>query len=241
MPTIQTLSLHFDLPMRGNQIPQFRGAIAEAAGLENDLMHNHSPDGSNLQRYPLVQYRIRHGNAAIFAINEGVEAVQQWLFRSGGSLQVSGETLALKVLHMDAKEYTLEMTDKPRWYYLSRYLALNTDYYRQWVEAPNLEARIKIIQKNLESHLLTFARAVDWRLQENMNLNLQQIVKTQQVRYHGVPLVAFDLVFSANLWLPRGVAIGKAVSHGYGVQYPVKAFSFNRKTEENHVGIAEEV
>ncbi len=39
--TIRTLYLHFDLPLFHRQIPQWRGAFAELAGVENDLFHNH--------------------------------------------------------------------------------------------------------------------------------------------------------------------------------------------------------
>jgi hypothetical protein len=43
MITVKTLSLRFTLPLTPAQIPVFRGAVAESAGWEHDLFHNHAP------------------------------------------------------------------------------------------------------------------------------------------------------------------------------------------------------
>jgi len=228
--SIRTLSVQFDLPMRGKQISQFRAAIAEAAGFENDLFHNHRPDGSKLQRYPLIQYRVRHGTAALFAINEGIEAVQQWLFRSKGQLRIGGETLPLPLVKLDACEHALEIVEKPRSYYLNRWLPFNREKYGQWLKAHDLEARVPLLNNLLVSHLLTFCRAANWDLRQDagpvthpLDARLQQIVHLRQVRYHGVPMVAFEVVFSCNLALPFGIGLGRAVSSGFGVSSPVRS------------------
>lgn len=42
---INTLKVQFSLPLRPQQIPQWRGAVAESAGWKNDLFHNHNNNG----------------------------------------------------------------------------------------------------------------------------------------------------------------------------------------------------
>ena len=45
----------------------------------------------------------------------------------------------------------------------------------------------------------------------------------RKTRYHDTELMAFDLCSRCNLLLPEDIALGKAVSHGFGVQWPAPA------------------
>ncbi len=218
------LSMQFDLPLRGSAIHRFRSVVAESAGLEHDLFHNHTPEGGRLVRYPLIQYRVRHGRAAIVALEEGMQAVQEWYLRTGGEVRAGDECIKLRVRHMEVERHTLQMSPEPRWYFLKRYLPFNPERYRQWLEAPSLVPRVELLERCLVAHVLTFARAMQWRLPERLELRLQQIVQTKRVQAHGVPQVAFDLVWSANVSLPPALGLGRGVSHGYGVCFPVTPF-----------------
>ncbi len=223
-PEIKLLYMHFDLPLRGSAINRFRAAVIESAGREHDLFHNHTPDGGRLLRYPLIQYRVRHGHAAIVAMEEGMQAVQEWYMRTGGEVRSGDARIKLRVTHMEVERHLLAMSPEPRWYFLKRYLPFNPERYGQWLVAPSLIPRVELLERCLVAHVLTFARAMNWRLPERLDLCLQQIVQTKRVTFHGQPMVAFDLVFSANASLPLALGLGRAVSHGYGVCFPVRPF-----------------
>lgn len=226
MPTIPTTSLVLDLPLRGNQVAQLRAAIIEAAGRDQEWLHNHAESGEPVYRFPLVQYRVRHGRAAVWAVGEGTDALRQWLFQSNGQIKLGGRNIPFRVTEWKDErfEMTLLPPERPRWYYLNRWLPLNGDKYREWLQAPDLASRVAMLDNILIAHLLTFARGMDWRLPDRLDARLQQIVHTRKAVYHGVTFVSFDVVFTANLALPPGLGIGHAASHGYGITTPVGAY-----------------
>ena len=80
---INLLKATFDLPLHAKQLAQFRGAVAESAGLENDLFHNHKGENEFHYRYPLIQYKLNKGKACMVGIGEGVDALFTFLLKSG--------------------------------------------------------------------------------------------------------------------------------------------------------------
>lgn len=227
MPLVPTTTLQLDLPLRGNQIRNFRAAIIEATDRKLPLLHNKDENGQSVNRYPQVQYRVRGGQAAVWAIGEGADQLRQWLFQSQGQLGISGQTRPFRVVDWKDDRFELKMLpkEKPQWYHLNRWLPLHKDKYLDWLHAPHLKARIELMENQLAAHILAFARDLDWRLPEYMHLDLQQIVHTRKVKFHDNTFVGFDVVFTANVALPPGIGLGHAVSHGYGIATPVKAFA----------------
>lgn len=71
--TLQTII--FNLRIQENELRLFRGAIIHLAGLEEILFHNHIEDGYRYS-YPLIQYKIIQGHAAIICLEKGIEEVK---------------------------------------------------------------------------------------------------------------------------------------------------------------------
>lgn len=227
MPLIPTTSLLLDIPLRGNQVRNFRAAIIEATDRKLELLHNKTEDGESVNRYPLVQYRVRGGQASAWAVGPGCDHLRQWLFQSQGQLKMGGRTHAFRVVDWKDDRFELGMlpAEKPQWYYLNRWLPLHKEKYMDWLHAPHLTARVGLMENQLVSHILAFARDLDWWLPERLHVNLQQIVHTRKVKFHDNNFVGFDVVFSANVALPPGIGLGHAVSHGYGIATPVNAIA----------------
>lgn len=244
-PIVRTLSITFNQPIYARQIPQWRGAFIEMAGWKNDLLHNHNNaegeapcltavgerkgEGENqkaahpyIHRYPVVQYRIHKGKAGIFALNEGIEAVQQVLFSNRWAIQWEGQQQTLQIEQMQMNEHYLRMTAKPRTYKLFKWLALNEENYGRWHNCANLMERVQLLENILTGHILGFATNMNWQLPERLEVSLQYLQQVEQVTYHGVPLLAFNVSYTANVLLPPSIGLGKAVSHGFGWQQPVK-------------------
>jgi len=227
-PNLRLLTLSFDLPIYGRQIAQWRAAFIEMAGWQNDLFHNHNTTGEPKAqaskkhhfRYPLVQYRMRHGKAALFAINEGADALQQVLASSDWNITWQGEKRQLKVEDFQMQEHYFRMLPQPKKYKLFRWVALNSENFAKWLNCRNAAARAMLLEQILASNLIVLFASFGWRLPERMEVNLEHIVQESRIKQKDVSMLAFNVVFSCNVLLPPQMAIGKSVSKGFGWQIP---------------------
>jgi len=142
---IRTLMLSFNFPLYNGQITQWRGAFIQMAGWKDELFHNHdnskqSPSNNKYHyRYPLVQYRTFKGKAAIFAINEGVVALQKVLHEKQWEIVWGGKNKSLQVEDLRMNTHYLRMTKDNKKYKLYNWLALNEQGERieVTIEFPN--------------------------------------------------------------------------------------------------------
>jgi Cas6b C-terminal domain/Cas6b N-terminal domain len=230
MKTIKTLTLTFDIPLLPHQISMWRGAIAEHAGWEEEAFHNHAGAKERVHyRYPSVQYRSIDGKAALFVISEGVEAVQNMLLASDGVLNMGKRSHRLLIENFKHSDHPLSMWSpvdsmsadlKP--YFLKNWLALNEHNFKEWDSMTSLVARTQKLEQILASNIISFAKGIPWQLPQRLEVTLLQLRSTHTVQHKGVPMVAFDVSFSANIHLPEGLGLGKACSHGFGVVMPLE-------------------
>lgn len=218
---MRLLHLVFDHPLESRNIAGFRASIARAAGYEQDLLHNHREDGSVQYRYPLVQYRMDAGRAALIGLEEGAMAIYDWYSRSDGQLWWNEANHHLGIYAMEMQQYEIAYHETPAPYRLTQWLALNERHYHNWQQLPDLAARSQELERLLVAHILTFCRAVNWRLPERLDVSLQDIHAVRRTRFLGVNLMAFDVHFRCNLRLPFAIGLGKGVSHGFGVCRPL--------------------
>lgn len=202
------------------QIPVFRGAVAGWAGREDALFHNHQGEKGVAYRYPLIQYRCVEGHGSLYALQEGVAAVQQALLRPGNHQVESKEgVFALNYYSIANEQHELKLSEKWATYYLNDWLALNSENYRIWREQPGLRHRVSLLEGALAGHLLAFATGIGWRLpQGSLKVELLDTYSRRKVKVHGNESIAFNIRYRSNLELPDDIALGKAVSHGFGVQ-----------------------
>lgn len=222
VPSIRTLIATFDLPLRAHQIGRWRGAFVAAAGRELDLLHNHQPEAGVIYRYPLVQYRVRQGRAAIFALNEGALALHQGLATSEGTFLWEGQPRRLRLDQLVLREYPLTPLPVARRYQLHRWVAFNAKSFQHWQDAPGLPERLSLLQQVLARQIAAFAGAMGYPLTTPPEVTIQALKRQGWVRVHGSHLLAFDLVYETPLALPPLIALGKATSLGYGWQVPVR-------------------
>lgn len=227
------------------------GAVTKAAGWENDLFHNHAgnqlrvgpapervPAGhgqaeqpqslllSHQQyhyRYPLIQYRVIEGKAALLGFNEGADALRSWLLQGKRSISIAGSASTLEIRGMEEHSHRLRMLPHWKYYRLMDYQPFHAENYKKWQAAEDLGARIQLLQQCLTGQLLSVATGLDWRIPERLEVRPMHIRSTREVRTHKSSRLAFNLIYKCNLDLPAGIAVGRAVSHGFGVQVPTRA------------------
>ncbi len=220
---IRSLILSFHLPLYPRQIPQWRGAFIQMAGWEDDLFHNHrnSQEANEFHyRYPLIQYRVQRGKTTIFAINEGVEALQKVLADKDWILDWQGEKVHLQIEDLRMNEHYFRTLATPKRYKLFKWLALNQENYEKWQQCKGLKERVDLLERILGSNLIALFKGLDWRPAERIEVNIEEVRHSELVRLHEASLLAFNIVYSTNVLLPPGIAIGKGVSHGFGWQMP---------------------
>ena len=72
---VKTMLVTFKNKLSFREVPLFRGALLNKAQGDNTLFHDHIGDKFRYS-YPLVQYRTVDGYAAVFCLNEGINAVE---------------------------------------------------------------------------------------------------------------------------------------------------------------------
>ncbi|MEM1121432.1 MAG: CRISPR-associated endonuclease Cas6 [Bacteroidota bacterium] len=229
---IKTLQLIFDLPLGARQIAQWRGAFIQMAGWEDELFHNHNNQRGNYHyRYPLIQYRSFKGKAAIFAINEGVNALHKVLASNQWTITWEGCPKALQVADIRVSDHYLKMTKVPQKYQLFQWLALNEQGHREWQNCNGAIERILLLQRKLQNHLIGCFKGLNWNWPERIEVAIEFPNRRFPVKYHDAYLMAFDIAFSTNVLLPNSIAIGKGVSHGFGWIIPEKVLIFQHKKQ----------
>ena len=231
MSQVNTLSLGFNLPLHTSQLYAFRGAIAATAGLEEDLFHNHNnetgADSAYKYRYPLIQYRVEDGRAAIFALNEGAKALES-LHRSGkfADFAMNGRPRRLEVRERNRDNaFPLQVASNQFWTYKIReYLPFNRDKFRAYQSLPTRQARTERLQRMLQNHIVAFGYGIDWQLPETrIVVRLDDPGRARSVLAIAQKLMAFDLEFQVNAVLPEGLGLGRKTAFGFGRTLPVEA------------------
>lgn len=236
--------LTFDLPMNPRLLPAFRGAIAEKAGLENNLFHNHlTADAVNgpgvkhalqeaephtnvfyasgyIHRYPLIQYRIHAGKAGIVGYGAGAEALAQLLARYDGKLKICGEERNLSICEYKRSELQVKKSPTALPYHLWNWVALNAHNYESWKSLPRLADRIALLERILVNQLFAFASGIGWHIPGHTDVFITDKVQEKWLMIRGVKRLALDVKYTTNLVLPPGIALGKVVAEGYGRNVP---------------------
>ena len=114
--TLHVLSVLFDTLIAHQEIPVFRGAMAEKVGFEHEWFHNHnnSEDGSDFHyRYPLIQYKRRGHQPELLAIGQGVDAARMFFESLDWKMKIKGEIRDMPIEELKLKKYELKLEPEP--------------------------------------------------------------------------------------------------------------------------------
>lgn len=220
MNTLRVMTVVFNISLKQSELRKFRGAIIKAAGAENTLFHNHVGVGYNY-KYPLIQYRIIGGKAAIVCLNEGIEQTHS-LFASGfisGELFIGDENKGVLMIEsIRQNEFSLCVLDTPVKYHISRWLPLNQKNYLSWKQMSDNTDKMAVLNSILVGNMISFAKGIGWQIDSRIEctIDINSII-TRQTTYKGQPLISFSLDFTANIFFPNGLCLGKGVSSNHGV------------------------
>lgn len=221
-----------NVKLRPGEIGRFRGFLNQQIGWQDALFHNHTEDPNGvIYRYPRIQYRVFHGKAALFGIQEGVGALHDFLTRCLDDLPE-----AFWKMERNDQRTRLELTDTLQAYTVHEWLGLNTIRNRDgsvlnletvWRDLASEDEQRAMLLRILTAQLLKFCSEMGCRLPAGgLRVELHEAdnrgLRTLHSQTGDTQSRAFRLHYATNLQLPDYVAFGKSVSKGYGWQVPDK-------------------
>lgn len=213
---IHVFSLFTDINLKQEEIPFFRGAMICLVGVDKVLFHDHEKNGLRYS-YPLVQYKIIEGKAAIIAIGGGVASVEATISCVGKTLQVGRRKVLFNVVDTQLQRCLITITENTHIYRLSHWLPLNQNNYGMFSTLESLREKCAMLERLLIGNILSFAKGIGVYFDEEIKVSIVDIEKAEQYLFKNVKMLGFDVVFRTNVLLPRYVGVGKGVSLGFGM------------------------
>lgn len=216
MRNIRILILKFRNQLQPNEIKWFRGAVIHALSKDNVLFHNHI-DKNYRYAYPLIQYKLINRCATILCIEEGVEAIGNFFSNYNNLIQIGEKNMSLEIDYLRPSVFLLEVTERVSRYSLHRWIPLNHENYQVYRTLEKDEQRIHLLQKILIGNILSCLKGLNIYLDKRITCRIQEITHMYTISNKGVNLLAFDLIFTANLSLPPYIGLGKNASINCGI------------------------
>jgi len=217
MKKIKTLFVQFDDALAAWQIPAFRGAIIEKVGRENSLFHQHDADAGLIYQYPMIQYKRIQQKPSLMCLGDGVDEIHKFFGLRNWDVTIGEVKHVLKIHRLDLNNITINIWEKQFHYSIQNWLALNAENYKRYQLLESLTERLQLLERLLTGNILSFAKGIEWRIEKPIKMQRQELKGEKVIRYKGVPLMAFDVIFSCNVFLPNYLGLGKSASHGFGI------------------------
>lgn len=216
MGNIRILTLKFRNQLQPDEIKWFRGAIIHTSEKGNVLFHNHTEENYRYA-YPLIQYKLIHRCAAILCIEEGVEAIGHFFSHYTDQVRIGEKDLRLEIDYVRPAAFSVEVTERAFRYRLRRWIPLNRENYQVYRTLERDDQRMHFLQKILVGNILSCLKGLNIYLDEKISCRIQEITRMYTIPNKGVNLLAFDLIFTANLSLPPYIGLGKNASINCGI------------------------
>jgi hypothetical protein len=218
MPKVRYLCVRFSNPIFPYDIPFFRSAVIEKTDRVASLFHNHKDDTAVIYRYPLIQYKVTYKKASIICLNQGADDIHHLLQHRSMELRIGKNTQNFEVEDIDLHFHQVQVWDTMFEYSLLNWMALNQKYHARFKELEGDEkAQIDLLESILKGNILSFAKGIDWFVEDRIKVEIQKIKSLKLLPFKGRKVLTFCVNFKTNVSLPDYVGLGKGSSVGFGV------------------------
>lgn len=198
------------------EIDFFRGAIIEAASMGGSvLFHNHTADGFRY-KYPLIQYKILDGCAAVVGVGDGTDALHALLPFLEKNMNIGYKELPFRVMSVDDVVTNVDITDHMLRYVLTDWMPLNQENVRLFHSTKDRRLRRQMLERILEGNIATLFDGIDYSTDKKYYCHIDEQGDIHNEMYKGVQMKTMDVAFSCNVILPAKLGLGKGSSHGHG-------------------------
>ncbi|GAB4332711.1 MAG: CRISPR-associated endonuclease Cas6 [Bacteroidales bacterium] len=219
------LAIVLEEPLAVYETPLLRRAVLKLTRYQELLYHNHVSN-SFRYGYPLIQYKSIGGHAAILYLYDGVDGIPALYNRQDRKVRVNGRTFSFVVNRVRSFNYNLVCGNVFFRYQLRNWLPLQDDNWEEYRSLTDEFEQRDLLRRILTGNIKSFARGVDWNI-DRVEIGDFTVVREKWVSFKRIKFKAFDVQFSADLFLPPWIGLGKGAAHNYGV---VSALLSNNET-----------
>jgi len=218
MPKVRYLRIKFDQLLSQREIPLFRAAVIEKTERVASLFHNHKPSVGVIYRYPLIQYKVTSRKATIVCLEAGTDDIHHLLQHRDLDLRIGNTYRKFHVEDIRLNYHQVQLWDQTFSYSIYSWLPLNQKHHEEWLDlAGQEEAKKKKLEAILKGNILSFAKGIDWYIEQELKVEIKTIREYRAIRFKKNEMLGVSLDFETNVSLPDGMGLGKGVSIGFGV------------------------
>lgn len=223
-----------EIALRTRDAHKLRGYFGDLFKEHSPLLHNHLESDNEetgdaattavkfRYAYPLVQYKVLRQTPTLVGLGEGATLLTQLFLQirelsiNGGQDDPSGETFPVLSKHIRHEQAPVGMADELIDYrFETLWMALNQNNYRDYRHYSEAEQQAQL-KRVLTSQLLALFREFGLWLEPHERIMVRLDVQERTTQFKNQTMVAFTGGFLANVILPNGIGLGKAVSRGFG-------------------------
>jgi hypothetical protein len=219
---IKILHLQFENELPPKLVPAFRGAIIEKVQRGHVLFHHHDGDSAVLHQYPLIQYKSIQKKSAIICLGDGVGEMYRLVSQDNLNIKIHDQKVNLDIEKLEIINFEVKIDASKKNYRIVNWLALNEKNFETFKKLPGIIDKVAFLENILKSNILSFAKGIDWTIDQEIKMQINEIKDQRIIRFKGNPLLVFDLFFETNVNLPNYIGLGKSASHGYGMINSIK-------------------
>ena len=203
-----------DLHLRPADAPKIRGYFANVWREHSDLLHNHTPDGKSIYRYPKVQYKVIRGVPTLIGIDEGGDLLIR-MFLQLEELRVGEKVFPLRHKEIKNRQVEVGLTEeRHRYRFVTPWMPLNQRNHPIYEKADEAE-QARMLKGTLRNNMFAFFSSVGIRIQGDLQPELD-ISRQLDTKFKRVGMTAFKGRFTVNALLPDFIGLGKSTARGYG-------------------------
>lgn len=208
-----TVRLHWRERFEGPPRPHLlRGAIAEQFP-DEPLFHQHGKAGL-IYRYPLIHYRWDKGDGLLAGFQDGARLLTKLPFLDL-PLRLGERNVIISEAHIHCAEHGVSVSDKlVRYRFVTPWIPFNQENYPTYHA---MDHRSKAIERDrlAIANILMMLRGLGVIFPERLYAVVNER-RSVCCRYKDQVMHGILGTLITNVKLPDHVAIGRAVSHGYG-------------------------
>ena len=213
---LKSTIVRFANRIKPREIEFFRGAIIEVASMgDSVLFHNHTADGFRY-KYPLVQYKILDGYAAVLGVGEGADALHSLLPFFEKNMNIGYKNMLFRVMDVEDVVTNIDITDHMMRYVLTDWMPLNQENVRLFHSTKDRRLRRQMLERILEGNIATLFDGIDYSSEKKYYCHIDKQGDIRNTMYKDVQMKTLDVAFSCNVILPAKLGLGKGSSHGHG-------------------------